>query len=160
MKENAKTKISVVKGFDRKDFEKWCLEKNKNPQNDLSIAEYLAKELKHEGSIEFLNSYEKGEASLDNLHIKFMDDEEEIEEDIEIQFGGLIKIIEGISELGNVEIEKGKKFFDDLKSIDEGAKKALVVCTMEKFGDEFLKLMLITKECLELAKFLEKLGGE
>lgn len=162
MKMNKNTRVSVVTGFEREKFEKWCLEQNKNPKNDISIVEYLAKVMNDKSAKLFMEKFEKGEVTADNLEMHFFNEDEEVEEDdcysaeeLEEKFDACCRLVKAIADLAGVKIDKVDNFIADMKKIDSGSKYAYVEGTIAMFGDEFSKLIDVYRSWLQMSKLFD-----
>lgn len=160
---NKNTRVSVVTGFEREKFEKWCLEQNKNPKNDISIVEYLAKVMDDKSAKLFMEKFEKGEVTADNLEMHFLSEDEEVEdedefyspEELEEKFDACCRIAKAVTDLAGVKIEKVDNFIADMKKIDSGSKYAYVEGTIAMFGDEFSKLINVYRSWLQMSKLFD-----
>lgn len=171
MKLSKNTKVSVVKGFEREKFEKWCLEQNKNPKNDISLVEYLAKVVGDKTAKLFMENLEKGEVTAENLEVHYLnenvdsaddeDDEEEdefyTEEELDEKFDAYCELVKSIAIISGVEKDKYDNYISELKKLSSSNKYAYVESTIGMFGEEFCKIIRVGMKWLEMAQLFDSL---
>lgn len=160
------TKMSVVNGFDNEKFEAWCLKENKNPKNDLSVVEYLANVLKDKCAKEFLEKFEKGEVTLENLDVRMFkcdecceEDDEEEDEDIlndeealEEKFELYCEMIKAISNFMKA-FKDVDSFIEEIKELDNACKYAFVEATVERFGQNLADVLFASVDFKKMSEF-------